>query len=492
VNFPAWTLGHHPNWEFIMASYAVDLPLDFSRRIRAQVRSDEYRQMFPNTVLSRDSQAAEAWRTTKRGGLRAAGVGGGITGRGAHCLIIDDPIKDEQEADSEPRRALVWGWYSSTAYTRLSPGGGVCVIQTRWHHDDLSGRLQRQMKEDLAELQTKQFEVAEAMLAARTTDEKQKAQQALDALLEAEESIDMWEIVDYQALARYDEYLDTNTGAIVKDRDKDIEPTPRLQLLRKAGDALHPERMDRRLLLRYKRTLQDRHWSALYMQEPTAEEGAFFERGWLIRRPNVPSLSELVTFAAWDLAIGTKNQHDYSVGMVGGLDWLGNLWVVDCWRMRAGSMDVLARAIIDLHVRGQCRLTGIEKGILELAVKPDLLRIMRQEGRRISLAEGNRALRPMTDKMVRARPLQGRMQQGSFYLPDDAPWVDLFETEALQFPAGVHDDMVDCASWLARMAGWFSPPPKPLSQRMPLVGGFRSWRDRLAAQTMGEKNFMAR
>jgi predicted phage terminase large subunit-like protein len=144
--FPAWYLGRNPNAEIIAASYNSDLAADFGRDVRAIVQSEEYAATFPGVGLRVDSKAADRWHTNVGGAYRAAGVGTAMTGRGADLLLIDDPVKDREEADSELRRDRVWDWYRSTAYTRLSPGGRVVVIQTRWHEDDLSGRLLEQMK----------------------------------------------------------------------------------------------------------------------------------------------------------------------------------------------------------------------------------------------------------------------------------------------------------------------------------------------------------
>ena len=145
--FPSWLLGHHPNWELIVCSYAESLALDFSRNVRERMRDKEFHILFPATHLDRDNQNAQGWKTTKKGGFLPAGVGGPITGKGAHVLIIDDPIKNSQEAESETSRTSIMRWYETTAYTRLAPGGGVLVIQTRWHLDDLSGRLEADMLE---------------------------------------------------------------------------------------------------------------------------------------------------------------------------------------------------------------------------------------------------------------------------------------------------------------------------------------------------------
>jgi predicted phage terminase large subunit-like protein len=138
--FPAWYLGRNPARQIIAASYNSDLASDFGREVRNIVASADYGCVF-DTRLREDSRAAERWNTDQGGAYVAAGVGTAVTGRGAHVLLIDDPLKDREEADSEIRRQRVWDWYTSTAYTRLMPGGAVVVIQTRWHEDDLAGRL---------------------------------------------------------------------------------------------------------------------------------------------------------------------------------------------------------------------------------------------------------------------------------------------------------------------------------------------------------------
>lgn len=138
--FPAWYLGRNPGRQIIAASYNSDLANDFGREVRNIVGSREYAAVF-DAELAADSQAANRWHTRQGGMYVAAGVGTAVTGRGAHLLLIDDPFKDRQEADSETQRENVWRWYTSTARTRLMPGGAIVLIQTRWHDDDLAGRL---------------------------------------------------------------------------------------------------------------------------------------------------------------------------------------------------------------------------------------------------------------------------------------------------------------------------------------------------------------
>lgn len=139
--FPAWALGRNPRRQIIAASYNSDLANDFGRSVRNIVAEPEFGQVFPSVTLAQDSQAANRFNTSSNGSYIAAGVGTAVTGRGADIGLIDDPFKDREEADSERRRDLVWDWYRSTFYTRLMPGAAVILIQTRWHEDDLAGRL---------------------------------------------------------------------------------------------------------------------------------------------------------------------------------------------------------------------------------------------------------------------------------------------------------------------------------------------------------------
>ncbi len=139
--FPAWCLGRNPRRQIIAASYNSDLANDFGRNVRNIVAEPEFGQVFPGVALATDSAAANRMNTNHGGAYVAAGVGTAVTGRGANIALIDDPFKDREEADSERRRELVWDWYRSTLYTRLMPGGAIVLIQTRWHEDDLAGRL---------------------------------------------------------------------------------------------------------------------------------------------------------------------------------------------------------------------------------------------------------------------------------------------------------------------------------------------------------------
>jgi predicted phage terminase large subunit-like protein len=146
--FPAWYLGRHPDKQLIAATYSGDFALDFGREVRGIVQSDEFRALYPDVSLAADSQAANRWHTNQGGVSVYVGVGGPITGRGAHIALIDDPFKNREEADSEVRRETVWKWYTSTLRTRLMPKGAIVLILTRWHEDDLAGRLLEKQRDE--------------------------------------------------------------------------------------------------------------------------------------------------------------------------------------------------------------------------------------------------------------------------------------------------------------------------------------------------------
>lgn len=165
--FPAWYLGRHPNHQLICATYSGEFALDFGRDVRGIVSDSLYRNVFPEVAIRNDSRAANVWRTEQGGVSVYVGVGGAITGRGAHIALIDDPFKNREEADSEVRREMVWKWYSSTLRTRLMPGGRIVLVLTRWHEDDLAGRILAQ--------QAKEWRVVELPAIANENTDNERA-----------------------------------------------------------------------------------------------------------------------------------------------------------------------------------------------------------------------------------------------------------------------------------------------------------------------------
>lgn len=405
IAFPAWHLGRNPDHEFISCSYSGSLAMGFSRKVRQLLRETSYKTAF-KTRLDPDSQSAEAWLTTHGGGFVAAGVGGGITGKGAHVLVIDDPVKNREDAESQNNRDSNWDWYTSTAYTRLAPGGGVLVILTRWHDDDLAGRL----------------------------------------LKASTEGGDAWEVVRYPAIAEEDESF------------------------RDAGEALHPERYDVESLTRIQKAVGPRDWSALYQQNPVADDGDYFSRE-MIRyydRDEVDT-DRMRFYCAWDLAIGKRDRNDYTVGMVAGIDEYDQLFIVDVVRGRFDGFE-LVEQILDLYEVWRPSIIGIEKGHIEMALGPFLEKRVRERGLHEAYFKDLKTGR--RDKEARARAIQGRMQQGMVFLPRDEVFTGPLVAELLRFPNGVHDDQVDALAWLGLMMSEFTTFQEKVVHEP-------SWRDRL-------------
>lgn len=142
--FPAWFLAEHPDYRVILASYGMTLAQKNSRFSRNIINGAAFKQLYPHIELAHDSKAADAWDLLgHEGGMDAVGVSAGVTGKGGHLIIIDDPVKSREEAESEKYREKTWDWYTDDIYSRREPGGAIVVIMTRWHQDDLAGRLIR-------------------------------------------------------------------------------------------------------------------------------------------------------------------------------------------------------------------------------------------------------------------------------------------------------------------------------------------------------------
>jgi predicted phage terminase large subunit-like protein len=479
--FPAWHLGRYPNHEFISASYNVALSMGFSRKCQAVMEDPRY--PFEDIALDPNNKSAETWGITNKGvvaagGFIAAGVGGGITGKGAHVLSIDDPIKNHEEADSLLVREGLWDWYTSTAYTRLAPGGGVLVIQTCWHDDDLAGRLQQ------------------AMIAGKDDPD-----------------VDQFEIIKYPAVAEADEWLDTTTNEIVRIetkrpilRDEMFNPErwalhraaattdanielfrqmpdhPPMSLVRVKGEALHTERYDLLKLARIRKTLPIRFWSALYQQNPVPDDGSFFTRA-LFKRAHVPDRHACNVFMTWDFAIKEKQHNDYTVGGVAYQDSDDLVHDVDMVRFKSGDAFFIVEAIIALikkHKTPGMRI-GFEDGQIFASLEALIRKRMRDE----KLFVPYELLTPVTDKKVRAAPLQGRMQQGRWSFNDKAEWFPVAQAEMLRFPNGVHDDIVDQKAWMARLIEKYEAPKPRVAKHM------KSWKDKLPRERRGDSSMVA-
>jgi len=136
--FPAYWLAKHPSSSVIAASHTASLAEEFSRQVREKVR--EFGDQLGYQLLVGE-RGANHWRTSARGDYFTTGVRGPLAGHRADLVIIDDPVKSHAEADSPTLRDRLWDWYRSDLTTRLKPSGRIVLIMTRWHEDDLAGRL---------------------------------------------------------------------------------------------------------------------------------------------------------------------------------------------------------------------------------------------------------------------------------------------------------------------------------------------------------------
>ncbi len=433
--FPAWAIGKYPWLEFINTSYAQSLQMDFSRKIQELVKSADYHLLFGNLGVTKKNEAIERWTVfdfdeDKRtgGGVLAAGVGGPITGRGAHVFLIDDPVKNREEAESQVVREGAKAWYSSTAYTRLAPGAGVLIIQTRWHDDDLTGWLLEEMRE--AEKELKETGVWP-------------------------EDADRWKVIDFPAIATSDEKY------------------------RLRGEALHPERYDLLSLRKIKRTLAPRDWAALYQQNPQVEEGAYFQKKYVrTYKGGHPPYMDI--FCAGDLAISKKEHADWTVFYVAGLDEEGKVWMLEEYRGRWDAGEII-NVMFEIHRKWKPKYFGLEKGQISLTMDAFLQRRVKEEKlydlHITELPPGKQ------DKELRARSFQGLMSLGMVVWPEGALWVDDAINELLRFPSGVKDDRVDAAAWIGKMIASATyvgegRPKKP----------DKSWKKKLAGYVKGYKD----
>lgn len=249
--FPAWFLGTFPQKRVILASYESNFASSWGRKARDAYTSAYNADWFTRPVR-RDVSAQSEWELQNSpGGMITAGVGGAITGYGADLLLIDDPVKNAAEASSETYRDNAWEWYTSTALTRLEPQGGVVLVMTRWHHDDLGGRI-------------------------------------LSPEYESEDNSEAWTVINIPALAEEDDVLG-----------------------REPGEALWPERYTVADLKSKESTLGPYHWSALYQQQPIPREGGMFKPEWFDVVESAPKMAKSVRY--WDR--GATSDGDPSVGV---------------------------------------------------------------------------------------------------------------------------------------------------------------------------------
>lgn len=312
---------------------------------------------------------------------------------------------------------------------------GLVSHNTWWHDDDWAGRIQQAMQS---------------------------------------EDGDKFEIIRYPAINEYgDEYIlpDDTIEQFPPDAPP---PPPGSRLTRKQGTAIHPARYTTEMMLRIKRNLiaggQKRVWDALYQQNPVPDEGNFFSKEMFRFYGSQPDRRELCVYQAWDFAISEGKESDYTVGTCIGVDHRDNIYYLGQRRFRIQDGGVIVDEILDFAAEWDADLLGFEDGQIWKAIEFQYQK--RCDERR--MFPSFELLKPLTDKMVRANPLRGRMQLGKVYFDKQAPYFTELQKELLHFPAGKHDDQIDSLAWAIRLTlTKAAPRPRATEPKLP------SWRDKL-------------
>lgn len=288
--FPGWHIGRNAHHKLILASYSADLAVDMSIAARQTVENSV--ALWPHLAPNESKWRNEHWETIGTGGLRSAGVGGGITGMSAWIGIIDDPIKGSAEASSEAKKKEFRNWYQTDFTTRLQDGAGILIPMTRWTEDDPTAWLLELAKND--------------------------------------READQWEVIRYPAIAEEDEYDEAGN------------------LMRRIGEPLSPVRYKLEELLHKKANMSAYHWAALYQQRPSPAEGSIFKREWFNQRYAVlPTLDDIII--SCDLTFKDAAGSDYVVLQVWGRKG-PDAYLIDQVRARMDYPDT-RQAIRDLRAR---------------------------------------------------------------------------------------------------------------------------------------------
>lgn len=399
--FPAWVLGmtgiKKRGWPVVCASYGASLAEQKSSNCRDIINSPAYRIIFPETRIHPDSSAKDFWKTTSGGQYRAVGVGGGLTGTSASLLVADDLLKDRQEANSELIRETTWHWFQSVFMTRRQSKTMVSVVATRWHMDDLIGRLEAQQKE---------FEIA-------GTDKKQ---------------YDTWTRFHFPAFAEEDEYFHG-------------------QLFRRKGEVLCPERFTYDDMVKTRNSTEVFDWVALYQQNPILQENAEFKAEWFrYYEPEDIKTLDLTMYTLVDLAVSQKKGADNTVVRTVGKDrHSGKIYLLE---ETAGHLDPLQTIdAIFYHTKTYRSRVYIESVAYQAALQ---YFVVEEQRKRLTFFDVNELTRKqVASKEERVRGLIPLYKAGMiFHRHSDSE----LERELMQFPSGKHDDRADCLSFVLDVA----------------------------------------
>ena len=387
--FVPWFMGRNPDKHVILATYNEKFAWDFGRKIRDVLRNSLYRQVFPDVKIKKGAAAADRVELTTGGAVFCVGRGGTATGRGGDLLVIDDPLKNRKEADSKVIREELWTWYTQVLQSRaMTDAASTILVQTRWHEDDLPGRL---------------------------TDPA--------SLFYNEQEAKYWYKIDFPALAE----------------DHDL-------LGREKGEALWPGRFSAKWLENTRRT-DPRGFEALYQGRPAPEDGVFFDAAHMKEyhsNAHRPPTEELRIYAASDHAVSIEQGRDLSCCMIVGIDRHDDIWVFpDLFWSRATS-DLVVETMCTMIRDHKPLLWWAEKGHITKSIGPFLRKRMNETKSYAAIHE----ITPVADKQTRAQSIKARMAMGKVHFPAFAQWWPKARSEMLKFPVGTHDDFVDTLSMI--------------------------------------------
>ncbi|MDB5471987.1 MAG: phage uncharacterized protein [Caulobacter sp.] len=397
--FTPWFLARAANRSVLVVTYATTLAGRRGRKARGVTRQPAFGEAM-GVRPDRTRASALDWSLDNGSDWMGAGMLAGITGNRADLIVIDDPVKGRAEADSPLIRRRTREEFDDTVRTRLKAGGRIVLIQTRWHEDDLAGSL---LPEG--------YDGASGPVLCRDGE--------------------VWEVVNIPAQA---ERTDDPLG-------------------RTAGDYLWPEYWGADHWGQFK--LNPRTWNALYQQRPKPDEGSYFQRSCFRRFCEGQQPAALRYYGSSDYAV-SEGRGDYTRLNVWGVDAAMNLWRVASWGGRTSSEQWIQQQcdlVAEFRPLGGIRKWFGEAGVIQRAVEPMLKAALRER----RLVCGLEWLASSQDKSARARSAQSLVREGRVWVRDDADG-DCFIEECVAFPAGRHDDEVDCLSLIGRVVDRLSRP----------------------------------
>lgn len=401
---PTWAMGKFPGLKIILTSYGSDLAKKHGRKARQVVRSKGYAPIF-ETQISTDTSAADEWALENGSEYMAGGILSGITGNRANGLIIDDPIKGREQADSETIRQKTWEAYQDDLRTRLVPGGWEIIIQTRWHEDDLAGRI---------------------------LPEKYDGESGLIRCRDGRD----WYVVCLPAQC-----------------ERDDDP-----LGRQAGEYLWPEWFTPEHFEGFKS--QARTWSALFQQRPQPEDGTYFQRDWFRwYNPDSPP-PNVNCYLSSDFGV-TEGDGDFTEHGAFGITPDDDLYVLSWWTGQK-TADVWIDALLDMVAKLKPLCCFGEKGVIRRSIEPFLIKRMGERRIYTRMEWLNRG----ADKATCARGFQARAAQGKVYLPDNEKGHEILD-ELLRFPTSARDNKVDVCALLGMALDQAHPAITPKTGTAP-------------------------